>query len=687
MNKNNDTNKVLLFVICLGFSVRILGIFYPLPFSGDAYTYLQMSMKFGTGDLNPHYFIHPAFTFYITFIAESILFAGGYIFGFFSSVSDFISLFFEKDPLFLIAGRVPSLLASLATVYFVYLIGKENWGRKTGLFAAFMLAVTPLHVHEAHTTRIRGIATFFGVLCLFFVFRVLKNNSKKNHIFTGLSLGCAVACEYTMVFFVIPLIIVFIFNFPNRDFNKNFKTFIKSGLLSSVIFGIGSFILCSPFTLFDYPANINEIKSALSFGNDLVKGWDSGLANLDTNKDQTQNMDSGLANSAPRNDLVEGSDSGLVNSVIGNDLVQNWDPDLSHLTPGNDQDQHEESNAVNPLTANNQDQSEDSGLTGLTLEHNSGGLVSSRSSRLSAWWSNICKYIFTLFDSKMFTMGKVFASLSFCGVLFALLKREKKLLILLSLVLGFLVIQPVVVPPLPRVIIMAYPVLLLLAAIFIVSLIDKFSFIEKLNKRLPFLIMLVIGIPNIVELISYNLQLTKNDTRVMAKEWIEENIAAGSHLLIEDVRLSGYITINESRESLNRKYIAYKSIIDNIPEYKGNALLRKEIEMENIKEPSYFIDYFYQPCHGLNLVVGEFATQVLQARFLSFKKYREDGVDYIITARFKSNDNSSEDQNNFFNSLESNCNLVKVFKYDNSLDAWRNPLINPEIRIYSLPKS
>lgn len=106
-----------------------------------------------------------------------------------------------------------------------------------------------------------------------------------------------------------------------------------------------------------------------------------------------------------------------------------------------------------------------------------------------------------------------------------------------------------------------------------------------------------------------------------------------------------------------------------------------------LKNPHNVIDYFYQSWIGINLVEGDFASQVLQSRFLSLEKYRENGVDYIITARFKSNDNASENENNFFNSLESNCNLVKVFKYDNSLDKFRNPLINPEIRIYSLPES
>ena len=232
---------------------------------------------------------------------------------------------------------------------------------------------------------------------------------------------------------------------------------------------------------------------------------------------------------------------------------------------------------------------------------------------------------------------------------------------------------------------------ILLASRFLITSLEWGFKRNKVQKPVFYSIIIALALPNIVWSAKHTNQLLQKDTRLMAKEWIEENIPAGSHILIESFKLSDFILLSENKESLYRKYLRYKSIIEKIPNYKGHALLRKKIEMENVKEPSYRIDYFYLPASRIEMVHDEFSSYIMPRGVSSVDEYKRKGVNYIVTARYKSSgDFSYEEMRNtfpdfykFFKTLERECRLVKVFRYENSLES-RKPFINPEIKIYSL---
>jgi hypothetical protein len=179
----------------------------------------------------------------------------------------------------------------------------------------------------------------------------------------------------------------------------------------------------------------------------------------------------------------------------------------------------------------------------------------------------------------------------------------------------------------------------------------------------------------------------------MAKDWIEKNIPSGSHILIAKIqRLGEYIYLNENKESLNQKYLRYKPIIDTIPSYHGNALTELKIKMKKIRDPSYYINYFFLPREWENPLRDDFRKEIMKVSVLSIDEYKKIGIDYIVVARWKPSHNYSTEQDMkkypdfyyFFQSLEGECKLINTFKYHNSLVTSRNPLINPEIKIYSL---
>lgn len=82
-----------------------------------------------------------------------------------------------------------SLVAGLAAVYVVYLIGKRLLNRKTGLLAALFLATSGLHIYYSQEARMYALSTLL-VASLFYLFLKILNSKKKIdwYLFSGLLL-------------------------------------------------------------------------------------------------------------------------------------------------------------------------------------------------------------------------------------------------------------------------------------------------------------------------------------------------------------------------------------------------------------------------------------------------------------------------------------------------------------------
>ena len=71
-----------------------------------------------------------------------------------------------------------SLVAGLATVYVIYLIGKRLLDRKAGLLAALFLATSGLHLYYSQEARMYALSALF-VACLFYFFLKILNGKKR----------------------------------------------------------------------------------------------------------------------------------------------------------------------------------------------------------------------------------------------------------------------------------------------------------------------------------------------------------------------------------------------------------------------------------------------------------------------------------------------------------------------------
>lgn len=129
--------------------------------------------------------------------------------------------------------RLPAALAGILAVYLTYLIGQKLYGKKVGLWAAFLLSVSPWHLMLSRPAFEAGVALTLILAGLNFF---LNHSYVVTAILFGLSLH-----TYHSAKIVIPILVLFLFVAHFKEFT------FKKLLLPSLIF----LVLLSPI-LSDY---------------------------------------------------------------------------------------------------------------------------------------------------------------------------------------------------------------------------------------------------------------------------------------------------------------------------------------------------------------------------------------------------------------------------------------------------
>src|SRR4051812_48589250 len=75
-------------IVLSGLILRAWSLRFGLPFTEsrpDETTLVRVALKFGSGDLNPHFFNYPSFMMYVMFVLDGLYFAVGRVAGWFHS--------------------------------------------------------------------------------------------------------------------------------------------------------------------------------------------------------------------------------------------------------------------------------------------------------------------------------------------------------------------------------------------------------------------------------------------------------------------------------------------------------------------------------------------------------------------------------------------------------------------------
>lgn len=134
--------------------------------------------------------------------------------------------------------RFPSALFGIASVYLLYLVGRELYSQRTGLIAAGLLALTVNHVYISRLGLQESYVIFFLLLGSYLFLKAQKNDTY--YIWTGVALGFGFLTKYN-VFILVPLCITYL-ALTNR------KAFFNKKLWLGVILAV---IIFSPVIIYN----------------------------------------------------------------------------------------------------------------------------------------------------------------------------------------------------------------------------------------------------------------------------------------------------------------------------------------------------------------------------------------------------------------------------------------------------
>ena len=177
------TPLILAGILGLGAVLRLIGIRFGLPmaYHNDEWVLVLATRQFFGGDFNPHNFLYPSLLMYIMYAFERLYFL-------FASGRDDLSLLYTLC-------RVNVVLFGLASIWLVYRLGRRLHDSRTGLIAALLLCLSPLHVINSHFATTDVPLTFFILLTIWATLRLAENRTMLDYLLAGIAFGLTVSIK------------------------------------------------------------------------------------------------------------------------------------------------------------------------------------------------------------------------------------------------------------------------------------------------------------------------------------------------------------------------------------------------------------------------------------------------------------------------------------------------------------
>jgi 4-amino-4-deoxy-L-arabinose transferase-like glycosyltransferase len=105
-------------------------------------------------------------------------------------------------------------LFGLGCTFAVYKIGKEWYGKATGLFAAAFFALAPWELVLSRAFLIDTQCLFLSLVCLYFGVLAIRRDSGKLAVVSGIFFAAALLTKFYAVFMLVPLLILFVYHRP-----------------------------------------------------------------------------------------------------------------------------------------------------------------------------------------------------------------------------------------------------------------------------------------------------------------------------------------------------------------------------------------------------------------------------------------------------------------------------------------
>jgi 4-amino-4-deoxy-L-arabinose transferase-like glycosyltransferase len=259
-------------ILALAFFLRVYGLRFGLPhlYYWDEPTVVNRAVRFGSGDLNPHDFYYPALYMYVLFLVSGVYFAIGRVFGWFHGARDFALTYFVDPTGVYHAARLTTAVVGTAAVLLTYYVGKRYFSPKVGLFAALLLAVSPLHASHSHIAITDVPHAAFVALAMLPLHDVLTRGRRRDYVLSGLAVGLGAATKYLAGLHTATLIVAHVL----REWHPPPEGVRLRRLVSSeIVLGLcavgAGFFIGAPYNVLSFQDFLRDFRaqSKLSRGN------------------------------------------------------------------------------------------------------------------------------------------------------------------------------------------------------------------------------------------------------------------------------------------------------------------------------------------------------------------------------------------------------------------------------------
>jgi len=254
----------LLVILACALALRLYGIGFGLPalLDPDEPLFIISALKLlGQHTLNPGWFGHPGTT---TIYSLAIIYAsiGGAALASrqFADISSFVAYVYNDPGILVLSGRIFFALCGCACVALTFLLAKRLRSVGTGLLAALLLALNPLHISYSQLIRTDVQSSLFMLLCLLWTCRIVTNGGRRDYVIAGIWAGCACVTKWPAGVVDISLITAAVMRLrdhPSEARNQTCNLVI--GLLVSLV----TVVTVSPYLLLDYPVLLDNLRGEI----------------------------------------------------------------------------------------------------------------------------------------------------------------------------------------------------------------------------------------------------------------------------------------------------------------------------------------------------------------------------------------------------------------------------------------
>lgn len=246
-------------IVLVALVLRLFGNGFGLPhlYYWDEPTVVNRAMRFGSGDLNPHFFYYPSLYMYVLFVACGGFFVVGRMTGHFQGVDDFVRSFFLNPTEIYLVCRSLTALVGAATVYLAYRVGERWFGQRVGILSAAVLAVSTVHATNSHIAITDVPHSFFIVAACLPLKRILERAHARDYVLCGMLIGLGVATKYMAVVLLAPAFLAHVVG--HVTVGKRSLWLLGALCLTSAL----GFLVGSPFNVLDYRTFLADIRQQM----------------------------------------------------------------------------------------------------------------------------------------------------------------------------------------------------------------------------------------------------------------------------------------------------------------------------------------------------------------------------------------------------------------------------------------